>query len=201
MAEVRVIPDEIAPIIKHVNELRKACDYVFTTGGIGPTHDDITSQAIANAFELPLELNQKALNRIASYGNELTEARKKMACVPKGAVLLENPISFAPGFKIQNVFVLAGIPKIAECMFFSALEHIIKGDPILSVSHDIYLKEGDFASVLSEIASRFKGLSIGSYPFSRNGKYGATIVVRGTDESKLTACLDDIKDSLESLAQ
>ena len=199
MSEARVIPDSEEVIIETINQLRSKYDYVFTTGGIGPTHDDITSASVAKAFQTELELNQEALSRIASYGNELTEARKKMAYIPCGAELLENPISFAPGFKLENVFVLAGIPKIAECMFYSALRFINKGSPILSLAKDFYMKEGDFAETLTKIATEEKNISIGSYPFSKNGKYGATIVLRGTNATALEGCLKKITDAFQSI--
>jgi molybdenum cofactor synthesis domain-containing protein len=199
LAETRIIPDDQNMIIHHTNELREKYDYVFTTGGIGPTHDDITSQAIANAFKVPLELNEDAIKRISKYGNELTEARRKMAYVPKGSTLLENSISLAPGFKIENVFVLAGIPSIAKVMFFAAIPHLKKSKPILSVSHDFYLKEGDFSLTLANIANDFSELSIGSYPFSKEGKYGAAIVIRGTDEVALDACMCLVKSELDKL--
>jgi molybdopterin-biosynthesis enzyme MoeA-like protein len=187
-------------IISHVNQLREKYDYVFTTGGIGPTHDDITSQAIASAFEVPLELNEDAIERISHYGNELTEARRKMAYIPKGSILLENSISLAPGFKIENVFVLAGIPSIAKVMFFAAIPHLKKGKPILSLSHDFYLKEGDFSLVLANIAKDFSDLSIGSYPFSKEGNYGAAIVIRGTNEVAIEACMLLIKNKFSKLS-
>jgi molybdenum cofactor synthesis domain-containing protein len=200
MAETRIIPDNQNMIISHVNQLREKYDYVFTTGGIGPTHDDITSQAIASAFEVPLELNEDAIERISHYGNELTEARRKMAYIPKGSILLENSISLAPGFKIENVFVLAGIPSIAKVMFFAAIPHLKKGKPILSLSHDFYLKEGDFSLVLANIAKDFSDLSIGSYPFSKEGNYGAAIVIRGTNEVAIEACMLLIKNKFSKLS-
>ena len=196
LAEARIIRDEPETIIAVVNECRANHDYVFTTGGIGPTHDDLTAESIARAFGVALVRNEDAANRIASGGRELNEARLKMAMIPEGASLIDNPISHAPGFRIENVFVMAGIPKIARAMFEAVEPELSGGAPILSDSVDIYASEGDIAAPLDGIARRYADLEIGSYPFSRDGRYGASIVVRGTGRNRIAAALGEIRTAL-----
>jgi molybdenum cofactor synthesis domain-containing protein len=185
LAEGRVVRDEPAAIIRHVNETRREFTYVFTTGGIGPTHDDITAECVAQAFGVPLELNDEAVERLQRSGRPLNEARLKMARLPRGAELVDNPISNAPGFRIENVFVFAGIPSIARAMFASAIPVLAHGAPILSASVDAYLREGDFAEALTNIQRDYPTVEIGSYPFNRDGRLGATLVARGTDRALL----------------
>jgi len=196
LVEARVIRDEPDVIAAVVNELAARYTYVFTTGGIGPTHDDLTAASVANAFGVELVLDEDAAERLGRGSRELTPARLKMAMIPDGASLIDNPISHAPGFRIENVFVMAGIPRIARSMF-AAIEHELKGgDPILSESVDIFASEGDIAAPLDEIAKRHTEVEIGSYPFSREGRYGASLVVRGTDPAKITAALAEIREKL-----
>ena len=196
LAEARVIRDEPAVIAAVVNELRARYTYVFTTGGIGPTHDDLTAESVAQAFGRKLVVNEEARRRIASSGRELNQARLKMAMVPEGASLIDNSVSFAPGFRIGNVFVLAGVPSIARAMF-AACEHELEGgSPILSESIDVYQREGDFAAALEAIAKRYPEVDIGSYPFSREGRLGASLVVRGTDASSVAAAMAEIRTTL-----
>jgi molybdenum cofactor synthesis domain-containing protein len=196
LAEARVIRDEPPVIAAVVNECRSRFTYVFTTGGIGPTHDDLTAESVARAFGVELVLDEDAARRIGRGSRDLNPARIKMAMIPRGASLIENPISHAPGFRIENVFVMAGIPSIARAMF-EAIEHELKGgDPILSASVDIHAREGDIAAPLEAIARRHPDVEIGSYPFSREGRYGASIVVRGTDPEKIQAALGEIKQQL-----
>lgn len=199
LAEGRVVRDEPAAIIRHVNECRREFTYVFTTGGIGPTHDDITAECIAQAFGVPLVLNDDAVELLKRGGRPLNEARLKMARVPRGAELVENPLSNAPGFRIENVFVLAGIPSIARAMFAAAVPLLVKAPPILSVSVDAFLREGDFAAALEAIQQRYATVEIGSYPFNRDGRLGATLVARGTDAALLGRVRTEIAAAIEAL--
>ena len=190
LSEVRVIRDNEDEIIDTVNTLRKKYDYVFTTGGIGPTHDDITSESIAKAFGVPLEINPDALGILREYykDSELTEARMKMTKIPKGAELVENPVSKAPGFKIDNVFVMAGIPKIMQGMLEGAKSHLSGGKPVQSDSIDVFMPESFIAEELSNLQDQFKDVEIGSYPFVKDGKYGTSLVMRSINEVKLAKC-------------
>ena len=199
LVEARVIRDEHATIAAVVNEFRERFTYVFTTGGIGPTHDDITAESIARAFDTKLELNEDALKAMAKSRRPMNDARRKMAMVPIGASLIDNGVSLAPGFRMQNVFVLAGIPRIARAMF-EAIESDLEGAAqILSMSLDAFAPEGDIARPLEEIAQRYGEVEIGSYPFQRDGRYGASLVVRGTDPVAVKAAVDEISAALESL--
>ena len=190
LTEVRVIRDEEEEIIATVNLLRQKYNYVFTTGGIGPTHDDITSESIAKAFNVELEINPQALAILKEYykDSELTEARMKMTKIPKGAELVENPVSKAPGFKMENVFVMAGIPKIMQGMLEGAKIHLSGGEPIRSESVDVFLPESSIAEKLSNLQNEFKDVEIGSYPFVKDGKYGTSLVMRSSDNVKLSDC-------------
>jgi len=199
LAEGRVVRDEPAAIIHHVNECRAAFTYVFTTGGIGPTHDDITAECVAQAFGVPLVLNDDAVERLKRGGRPLNEARLKMARLPRGAELVENPVSNAPGFRLENVFVFAGIPSIARAMFGSAVPMLVRSTPILSASVDAFLREGDFAEALDEIQKRHADVEIGSYPFNRDGRFGATLVARGTDRALLSSVLSEIVAAITAL--
>ena len=190
LSEVRVVRDEEVEIVDTVNLLRKKYDYVFTTGGIGPTHDDITSESIAKAFNVDLETNPQALAILKDYykDSELTEARLKMTKIPKGAELVENPVSKAPGFKIENVFVMAGIPKIMQGMLEGAKMHLSGGEPMKSESVDVFMPESFIAEELSNLQNKFKDVEIGSYPFVKDGKYGTSLVMRSSDKAKLSDC-------------
>lgn len=199
LAEGRVVRDEPAAIIRHVNECRREFTYVFTTGGIGPTHDDITAECVAQAFGVPLVLHDEAVERLKRGGRPLNEARLKMARIPQGAELVDNPVSGAPGFRIGNVFVFAGIPSIARAMFASAVPMLVKAAPILSASVDAFLREGDFADALEKIQQRYSTVEIGSYPFNREGKLGATLVARGTDAALLRKVIDEIAAAIAAL--
>ncbi len=199
LAEGRVVGDEPAAIIRHVNECRREFTYVFTTGGIGPTHDDITAECVAQAFGVPLVLSDAAVERLKSSGRPLNEARLKMARIPRGAELVENPVSNAPGFRLDNVFVLAGIPSIARAMFASAVPMLVRAAPILAASVDAYLREGDFAAALEAVQKRYAAVEIGSYPFSRDGRLGATLVARGTDRALLGKVVDEIVAAIGAL--
>jgi molybdenum cofactor synthesis domain-containing protein len=190
--EVRVIPDVEATIMATVNELRANFDYVFTTGGIGPTHDDITALSIAKAFGRDLILHPEAHERMKRGRFELNEARLRMAHVPDGASLIDNPMSPAPGFKIENVYVLAGIPSVARAMFGTLIPELGSGQAIHSANVDVFLPEGDIARPLATVAQSFPSLDVGSYPFSRDGRFGANLVVRGTDREQISAAMDQI---------
>ena len=183
--QIRIVPDEKKEIVGALNALKIKYTYVFTSGGIGPTHDDITADSVAEAFSVPLLLNEKAREMLAShYANgkdDLNEARLRMTRIPAGATLIDNPISKAPGFRIENVFVLAGVPRIFQAMADSILTNLDSGDPIISKTITISKPEGTIAEKLAEIASSFPEVSIGSYPFNINGDLGTNIVVMHED--------------------
>ena len=190
LSEVRVVLDDEKEIIESVNLLRKKYDYVFTTGGIGPTHDDITTDSIAKAFGVETRIDDEALEKMKEFldGKELTEPLLKMLHIPEGGELIYSPATKAPGYKIENVFVMAGIPKIMQGMLEGMYDYLEKGDVVHSRSFDIFVGESLFAEKLKDIQQEFQNISIGSYPFSRDGKYGATIVLRSTDDSALDGC-------------
>ena len=192
--EVRVIPDVAQRIQKTVNECRAVFDYVFTTGGIGPTHDDITAVNVAKAFGVDISLNEQArklLEDNMGKGN-LTEARLRMAMIPDGASLINNPVSAAPGFQLGNVFVLAGIPVVMQSMLLDIEDRISGGSKIYSKAIYVFEGESKFADILSEIEGQYEHLSIGSYPFYKAGSYGATFVLR-------SAVLSEIDEALPKL--
>ena len=190
LSEVRIIRDEEKIIIETVNYLRKTYNYVFTTGGIGPTHDDITSLSIARAFNVDLEINDKALSILKEYykDSELTDARMKMTMMPKGAELVDNPISRAPGFKMENVFVMAGIPLIMQGMLEGARQYLKGSDVIKSTSVDVFTPESNVAEDLAQLQNKFPNVEIGSYPFSKENKFGTSLVLRSKDEELLNNC-------------
>jgi molybdenum cofactor synthesis domain-containing protein len=199
LEEARVVRDIPDSIVRTLNECRAKYSYVFTTGGIGPTHDDITAECVALAFGVDLVLDPEAVELLKRGGRPLNEARLKMARVPKGAELVSNSVSNAPGFRIGNVFVFAGIPSIARAMFAAAVPMLVKGTPILSASVDVHLREGDFAAALTEIQNAHSAVEIGSYPFNRDGKLGATLVVRGTDGALIAKVVDKIVAAMTAL--
>ncbi|HEX7080923.1 MAG TPA: molybdopterin-binding protein [Gammaproteobacteria bacterium] len=199
LEECRVIRDDLDAIVAHVNECRAKFTYVFTTGGIGPTHDDITAEGVARAFGVELVVDPEAVVRLKHAGVQLNEARMKMARVPAGASLIDNPVSAAPGFRMDNVFVLAGIPAIARAMFAAAAPLLHGGAAIHSRSVDVFLKEGDLAEALERIARAHDDVEIGSYPFARDGRFGANLVVRGADEVKVEAVLREITEAMAAL--
>jgi molybdenum cofactor synthesis domain-containing protein len=190
LSEVRVVLDDEKEIIESVNTLRKKYDYVFTTGGIGPTHDDITTDSIAKAFGVETRIDDDALEKMKEFldGKELTEPLLKMLHIPEGGELIYSPATKAPGYKIENVFVMAGIPKIMQGMLEGMYDYLEKGEVVHSRSFDILVGESFFAEKLEEIQQEFLNIAIGSYPFSRDGKYGATIVLRSIDDSALDGC-------------
>jgi molybdenum cofactor synthesis domain-containing protein len=201
LKEARVIADIPEAIIGTVNEVRAAFDYVFTTGGIGPTHDDITSECIAKAFGVPWTLHPEAHQIFLDHykPGELNEARLRMAHTPEGASLIKNAVSRAPGFRMGNVFVMAGIPRVMQAMF-DAVKHDLKGGrPMLSRSVSCHLAEGIIAKGLGEIQGRFADLDIGSYPFYRRGEFGTTLVLRGRDSDRLAAGTAEVVTLVRSL--
>jgi molybdenum cofactor synthesis domain-containing protein len=203
LREARVVADETADIVAAVNDLRRRFDYVFTTGGIGPTHDDITSAAVAQAFGRPLVLHPEAHRILESYyqPGELNEARLRMAHAPEGAALVENPISGAPGFQIENVFVLAGIPAVMQAMFESLRHRLAGGAPLLSCTIVAELPEGRMAAGLGAIQAANPEVEIGSYPFHKNGRYGARLVVRSTDPERLARIGEDVAALVRELSE
>lgn len=187
--EIRIVPDITSMIVEAVDTLRARYSYVFTTGGIGPTHDDITADAIATAFGVGIEIDQRAVAKMRErYPDlEMTQARLRMARIPHGAELIENPVSGAPGFQIGNVFVMAGVPKIMQGMLERAGPRLRTGPRILSESVTAYLPEGRVAEPLSEIARAFADVSIGSYPHFDGERYRTQVVVRSRDPERVAA--------------
>ena len=195
LSEVRVVLDEEEEIIEAVNALRKKYDYVFTTGGIGPTHDDITTESVAKAFGVETRIDDDALEKMREFlaGKELTEPLLKMLRIPEGGELIYSPATKAPGYKIENVFVMAGIPKIMQGMLEGMYDYLERGDILHSKSFDIMVGESFFAEELTKIQDTHPNVSVGSYPFSRDGVYGATIVLRSAKESDLASCESAVK--------
>jgi molybdenum cofactor synthesis domain-containing protein len=199
--EVRVVPDIEGEIIAAVNDLRARYDHVFTTGGIGPTHDDITSFCIAKAFGLPLELNEEALDRLTRHypTGKLNEARRRMAMIPPTATLIDNPISAAPGFRLENVYVLPGVPRIMQAMLDGLLPFISGGPAIRSRIVATALLEGTIAADLGAVQDAFPDIDIGSYPYFRAGAFGVSLVLRGTDINRLEAATQAVVAMIEKL--
>ena len=199
--EVRVIRDDEKEIIDCVNLLRKKFDYVFTTGGIGPTHDDITTESIAKAFDVELETNPEALKILQGYykKGDLNEARLKMTLLPKGAELVENPVTKAPGFKMDNVFVMAGIPSIMQGMLEGARVFLETGTKMSSKSIDVFMPESFVASELSQIQDNYDNVEIGSYPFNKDGKFGTSLVMRSADLVALDRCEIEVAEMIKKL--
>jgi len=189
LTEARVIADTETAIIDTVNTCRAQFTYVFTTGGIGPTHDDITAAAVARAFEVELLRNEAARAALDRYyePKRLTEARLKMADIPAGARLIDNPVSGAPGFQLQNVFVLPGVPAIMEAMFDGLTDRLVGGDPIITDNVTTNLPESEIAADLSALQAHYPDISMGSYPYFRKGKLGVNLVLRGTDAARMKA--------------
>jgi len=201
LCEVRIVPDVEAEIVAAVNALRSRYTYVFTTGGIGPTHDDITADAIAKAFAVTIDHDPRAVAILKAHYSpgQLNEARMRMARIPEGAELIENPVSKAPGFRLGNVFVMAGVPKIMQAMMDQLGPRLTRGSPMISATVTAYLAEGDLAKPLKEIQDRYPEVTIGSYPFEEAGKFGAHLVLRSRDEEKLAAARRDVLHMVEEL--
>ena len=193
LMEMRVVADDQPAIIAALNALRAAWDHVFTSGGIGPTHDDITADAIAAAFDVPITHRADAMALLTAHydraGLPFNAARQRMARIPDGAVLIENPVSTAPGFTLGNVHVMAGVPKIFEAMVAGVLPTLTGGDPLLSQSLRVNRGEGEIAGPFATLAAAYPDLAMGSYPFTVNGVYGTNLVIRGTDPARLNAAM------------
>ena len=197
LREVRVVSDDAPAIISAIKALSAAYDTVFTSGGIGPTHDDITADCIAAAFDDHIDVRDDARALLAAHyaktGSELNEARLRMARIPDSATLIDNPVSVAPGFTVQNVHVMAGVPSVFQAMVATVLPTLTGGAPLMSRTLRIDRGEGDIAGPLGALAAEFSDLSIGSYPFQKDGKFGANIVMRGTDEARLETALSQLE--------
>jgi len=196
LQEVRVIPDIEKTIIDTINKLRRLNDYVFTTGGIGPTHDDITAESISKAFKLEYEIHKDAFKILESYykPGEFNQGRQKMVWMPKGAKLILNPTSGAPGFSVENVFCLPGVPSILKSMLGGLKNEIVGGEPILSLTISLRTVESEIAKSLTDVQENNKDVEIGSYPFFQAGKLGVSIVIRSEDQLKIDQCGSQILD-------
>lgn len=203
LAEARVIPDVEATIVATVNELRRRHDYVFTTGGIGPTHDDITAEAVAKAFKRRVVRNAEAEARLRRHyrPEDVTEARMSMADMPTGVTLIDNPVSRAPGFQIDNVFVLPGVPKIIQAMFDGLKSRLKGGKPLFSKAVIAYIPEGVMAAPLEAVQKAYPETEIGSYPFFRLGKLGTSLVVRSADQEKVNAAAEAIRGIIRGMGK
>ena len=192
--EVRVIPDVENIIVQTLNILRKNYDYVFTTGGIGPTHDDITAKCVSKAFGLRYEIHKEAFKILESYykPGEFSEGRQKMTWMPENANLILNPTSGAPGFNVENVFSLPGVPSILKSMLGGLTNKIIGGEPIISLTISLRTVESEIANSLTKVQNDNKDVEIGSYPFFHAGKLGVSIVIRSEDQNKIDNCKSQI---------
>lgn len=199
LREVRIVSDDKAAIIGAVQALSATHDNVFTSGGIGPTHDDITADCIAAAFGAQIDVRADARAILAAHydraGTELNAARLRMARIPEGAALIDNPVSAAPGFTLGNVHVMAGVPSVFQAMVASVLPGLTGGAPLVSESVRIERGEGDIAGPLGALAEEYAALSFGSYPFQKDGRYGANVVIRGTEAKEVAKA----KAALEAL--
>ena len=196
LREVRVVSDDPAAIVSAVRALSDAYETVFTSGGIGPTHDDITADCMAEAFGASIDVRADARALLQAHydrqGVELNEARLRMARIPDGAALIDNPVSVAPGFTIKNVHVMAGVPSVFQAMVASVLPTLTGGDPLISKTLRIERGEGDIAGPLGALAKAYPDLSLGSYPYQKDGKYGANIVIRGTDGARVDLAIAEL---------
>ncbi len=192
--EVRVIPDVENTIVETLNLLRSKYDYVFTTGGIGPTHDDITAQSVSKAFRIKYEVHKEAFKILEEYykPGEFNEGRQKMAWMPENANLILNPTSGAPGFNIENVYSLPGVPSILKSMLGGLTNKIVGGEPIKSLTISLRTVESEIASSLTKVQNNNLDVEIGSYPFFHAGKLGVSIVIRSEDQSKIDYCNSQI---------
>ena len=201
LVEVRVVKDIELDIIEAVKSLSKKYNYVFTSGGIGPTHDDITTESIAKAFNVAVIRDKKAEELLRNHYDkqDLNAARLKMADIPKGAILLNNPVSSAPGFKINNVFVMAGVPNIMQAMFMASKEYLKGGKKTIAKSISIFTTEGDIAACLSKVQNNYPQVEIGSYPFIRSRTLGTSLVFRAVEEKSLDKAIIEMKKYLSNL--
>ena len=190
VSEVRVIPDIENTIVDTINILRKENDYVFTTGGIGPTHDDITASSVSKAFGRKYEIHKEAFKILESYyqPGEFNEGRQRMVWMPENADLIYNPTSGAPGFSVENVFCLPGVPSIMKSMLGGLKNKIVGGEPILSHTISLRTVESEIANSLTKVQDQNKDVEIGSYPFFHAGKLGVSIVLRSENQAKIDIC-------------
>jgi molybdenum cofactor synthesis domain-containing protein len=200
--EVKIIPDKEDIIITSLNELRKKYQYVFTTGGIGPTHDDITSESVAKAFGKKYEYNKEAYAILEKYyaNSDFNEGRKKMARMPEEATLIYNEQGSAPAFSVENVFVLPGIPTYVELMLPQLKDVLISGKKIISDSVDAKIRESSVAVDLSKIQDKYPNIDIGSYPYSKEGGFGTVLVMRGIDRAEINRCKEEVKEMVKKFA-
>ena len=198
--ESRAIPDDESVIIKTVNNLKKKYNYIFTTGGIGPTHDDITAESISKAFNLEYGFHKEAYSILEKYykPGEFNEGRQKMAKMPTKAKLILNPTSGAPGFYVENVFCLPGVPSILQSMIGGLNNVLIGGDPILNVTISLRTVESEIAKSITEIQNKNKDVEVGSYPFFKAGKLGVSIVLRSSNKNRLDQCKSEILEFIKS---
>ena len=203
LKEVRIVRDYKPAIISAVRTLSASFDFVFTSGGIGPTHDDITSECMAEAFNCPIDINEAARNKLEDYyrglGKKLNSARLRMARIPKEAELINNSVTAAPGFSIENVHVMAGVPKVFQAMVSSILKTLKRGTPTLSRTLKLFLGEGEIAALLEKLATDYPNLSIGSYPFDINSEFGVNIVVRGSSSDLIDQFINNLETKIKEL--
>lgn len=201
LCEARVIADVETVIISHVQDLSERYDYLFTSGGIGPTHDDITTQSVAAAFGVPVirhaEAEARLLRHYQDTDIDFNEARQKMADIPDTATLIDNPVSAAPGYKLGNVYVMAGVPSILQAMFATFSHTLTGGVQPTRITVQCAIGEGTIATIMGDIATRFDGVSVGSYPWFKPGQFGTAVVLTGLDVNKV----DKAATELESLVQ
>ena len=203
LKEVRIVRDYKPAIISAVRTLSSSFDFVFTSGGIGPTHDDITSECMAEAFNCPIDINEDARNKLEDYyrglGKNLNSARLRMARIPNGAELIKNSVSAAPGFSIENVHVMAGVPKVFQAMVLSILKTLKKGTPTLSRTLTLFIGEGEIAVLLEKLSLDYPKLSIGSYPFVENSEFGVNIVVSGDSSELIDQFINNLETRIKEL--
>jgi len=201
LKEVRVVSDDAPAIVAAVKALSQAYDTVVTSGGIGPTHDDITADCIAEAFADTIDVREDARALLDAHykrsGTELNAARLRMARIPSKATLIDNPVSVAPGFKVENVHVMAGVPSVFKAMVASMMPTLTGGQPLISQTLRIERGEGDIAGPLGVLAEKYTDLSIGSYPYQKDGVFGANIVIRGTDADEVAKAIAELSEVFE----
>lgn len=201
LREVRVVPDVLDTVVEALNAMRERYDYIFTTGGLGPTHDDITVDCIAAAFRVPVITHKDAYSRLLKHYGEadFTEARQRMARTPEGATLIDNPVSTAPGFTIGNVHAMAGVPRIMQAMLDGVLRGLQGGAQLYSQTVSCHLPESEIAGFLGDLQAVHTDIDIGSYPYFSAGDVGVSVVLRGTDQDQLTALAKTLYAGLETM--
>ena len=201
LVEVRIIPDLEEVIIKTIRELKESVDYIFTSGGIGPSHDDITAESIAKTFDVEIGVNQEAYDILLEhYGeDDFTKSRQKMALIPVGATLIPNPVSAAPGFILNEVYVMAGVPRILQAMVDYSVETLKGGSVLEARNVPSHLPESILAEGLGILQEKYQSIDIGSYPYFRDGRLGVNVVLRGTETELLNAAEQDVKGLIDSL--